>query len=89
MKEYLLLKFGTVVYWNLLSDTKKSIVEKYFQYPVSRSLISQKDTQEQKKILCDLIDNLDGEIQEDWDGKFLTKEEAKDYIMNYSEIPEG
>ena len=44
----------------------------------------QKDTQEQKEILCKVIDLIDGEIENDWSGEIMSKEEAKKYIMEYN-----
>lgn len=34
-------------------------------------------------IICEVIDALDGTIQNDWTGKMMTKDEAKAYIMEY------
>ncbi|RLC88204.1 MAG: hypothetical protein DRJ03_03400 [Chloroflexi bacterium] len=36
-----------------------------------------------KAILCELIDKFDGEFYNDWDGRPMTRQEAKEYIMNY------
>jgi hypothetical protein len=50
---------------------------------VSYSCMAQKDTPEQKQLICELIDAFDGEIQNDWSGEMMTKDEAKDYVMTY------
>ena len=49
----------------------------------SFSAMAQRDTPEQKAIICDMIDLFDGIIQNDWDGEIYTKDQAKAYIMNY------
>jgi len=40
-------------------------------------------TEERKQLLCKVIDKLNGEIQNDWTGEMLSKEEAKKYILEY------
>jgi hypothetical protein len=42
----------------------------------------QKDTPEQQQALLDLIDLMD-EIYLDWDGRYVTREQAKEYVLNY------
>ncbi len=81
MNEYLLLKFGAVKQWNLMKKENVNLIKKYCELGVSMGALSQNDTPEQKKILCEIIDGLDGRIQSDWTGKLMTKEEAKNYIM--------
>ena len=45
----------------------------------------QKDTTRQKEIICELIDEGDfDEVYLDWDDKYISKEEAKEYVLNYS-----
>lgn len=36
-----------------------------------------------RRALCNLIDAIDGEIMNDWSGEQMTKEEAKQYVMEY------
>lgn len=43
----------------------------------------QRDTPEQKEIICQLIDGCAGEIYLDWDGVEVSKEKAKEYVRNY------
>lgn len=43
-----------------------------------------RDTPRQKEIICELIDLCDEDkIYLHWDGKYVTKEEAKKYVMEY------
>lgn len=44
----------------------------------------QRDLPEQKQILCELIDSIDGEIWNDWENVAMTKEAAKTYVLNYN-----
>jgi hypothetical protein len=45
--------------------------------------MQQRDTDAQKQAICDLIDAIDGPIENDWTGEKLTKDEAKKYVLEY------
>jgi len=80
----LLLKWGTVKGWNFEdAECEAFKLLKKFLKGSPASCIMDCPDKERKELLCRIIDKIDGEIQEDWDGKILTKEEAKDYVMNY------
>ena len=83
MAESLLLKWGTLKGWNLESEKSLGIMERYIELGTSLSAMAQRDTPEQKQLICDLIDAIDGEITSDWSGEAMTKEEAKEYVMTY------
>lgn len=83
MSEYLLLKWGTLKGWNLESDKSREAAQKYSDFGMSMSVMSQSDTPEQKQALCDLIDAIDGEIINDWSGERYSKDEAKKYVLEY------
>lgn len=87
-KEHLLLKWGTLKGWDL-GDNAAAIAafERYCEEPVSMGCMQQRDTDAQKRALCDIIDALDGEIQNDWSGEIMTKDEAKKYICEYGDAP--
>ena len=81
----LLLKWGTVKGWDFEdtdSDAFQSLMKYVENLPLSCAM--DKPDEERKKLLCDVIDKMDGEIQNDWSGEILTKEQAKDYVMGYS-----
>lgn len=84
MSEHLLLKWGTLKGWKLESETCRSIMKRYIELGSSISAMAQDDTPEQKKLICDLIDAIDGPITNDWSGERLTKDEAKKYVLEYS-----
>jgi len=49
------------------------------------SAMAQHNTPRQKDIICELIDLCDGDtIYLDWDGEDVSKEKAKEYVMNYN-----
>jgi len=84
-KNYLTLKWGTLKSWDFDGSEKgKKLLKEYNKIGSSLSAMFQKDTPRQKEIICELIDLCDYEkIYLDWDGKDVSKEEAKEYVMNY------
>lgn len=85
MSEYLLLKWGTVKGWDDLGEKSQEIIGRYFAEGVPMGCATDHPDDERKAILCELIDQFDGEIQNDWSGKTMTKDEAKEYVMQYGE----
>jgi len=83
MAEHLLLKWGTLKGYQVETDKSRDALRRYHEQAVSLSGMTQHDTPEQKQALYDLIDAIDGEIQNDWSGEIMSKEQAKDYIRNY------
>ena len=81
--ESLTLKWGTLKGWDLKSAKSKEIMRRYAALGMSFGAMQQDDTPEQKTIICELIDAIDGEIDNDWTGEVMTKDEAKAYVMNY------
>lgn len=80
----LLLKWGTAKGWNLKSEAALNAMDKYLKTGrQSLGAMTQHDTPEQKAALCEVIDAIDGEIQNDWSGETMTKDEAKKYVMEY------
>jgi len=86
MAESLTLKWGTLKAWNLKSDASMAALKKYADVgPVSASAMAQHDTPEQRDALCELIDAVDCEtIWLDWEGMDVSKDEAKQYVREYS-----
>lgn len=87
MNEHLLLKWGTIKGWQVESDKSREALKRYAEGSVSMSAMAQHDSDEQKLALCDLIDAIDGKIQNDWSGKIMTKDEAKKYVLEYGKKP--
>jgi len=82
---YLTLKWGTLKSWDFTNSKKgKKLLNEYYKIGSSFSVMAQRDTLRQKEIICELIDLCDGDtIYLDWDGKDVSKEKAKEYVMNY------
>ena len=83
-EDKIVLKWGTLKGWKLEKPDSFALLKQYFELgKVSISSMMQKDTSEQKDVLCKLIQQHDGFIYLDWDGKYITKDEALDYILNH------
>lgn len=83
-KDHLTLKWGTLKSWSFNSEKASSLFKEYGSLGSSMSAMSQKDNKRQKEIICELIDI--GEFEEvylDWDGKYISKDEAKKYVTEY------
>jgi hypothetical protein len=83
MVESILLKWGTIKGYDGLSDQSVKIVERYFADGVPMSCAMDHPDADRRAILCELIDQFDGEIQNDWTGEMMTKDEAKKYVNGY------
>lgn len=81
--DHLLFKWGTLKGWGLSSEKGKELLKKYHELGSSMSVMEQKDTDEQKQLICEMIDECDGTLQSDWTGEYFTKQEAKNYILVY------
>lgn len=82
--EHLLLKWGTLKGWSLGENAAAiEAFKRYHADPVSMGAAQQRDTDAQKQALCDLIDAIDGTIENDWTGETMTKDEAKKYVLEY------
>jgi len=81
-EDYLIFKFGTLKAWNMTSERGVDLLKEYFNDGVSSSVMMQKDSEQQRKVLCQLIDECNGSIQSDWSGECFTKEEAKAYVAD-------
>lgn len=84
-EECITLKWGTLKGWRVEENNKKAmeLLERYHKLGYSMSAACQKDNNEQKQILVDLVCLPDMKIYLDWDGKYITKDEAVAYIQNY------
>lgn len=83
-KDELILKWGTLKGWHMHSDKGQELLKKYHDLGASPSAMLQRDTPEQKELICQIIDECNAEtIYLDWDGKYISKDVAKKYIREY------
>ena len=83
MAESLLLKWGTIKGWEDLSEQSQEILKRYFADGVSMSCAMDHPDADRKAILCKLIDQFDGKIQNDWTGEIMSKDGAKKHVLEY------
>ncbi len=81
----LTLKWGTLKGWDLKSqpalDALKALSDAGDR---CISAMMQQDDDNQKELLCALIDAIDNpQVYLDWDGKYVSKEAAKAYVRGY------
>lgn len=83
-KNHLTLKWGTLKSWHFESEKGQALLKEYIKIGSSFSAMAQRDTPRQKEIIHELIDACDSEfVYLDWDDKYVSKQEAKDYVTNY------
>jgi hypothetical protein len=82
-KEFLALKYGGLKTWKFNDNEEaKKLINEYDI--ILNEVGSFKRTERQKQICLELIDMVKADkIYLDWDGEFITKEEAKNYILTY------
>ena len=83
-EDYILLKWGSLKGWELHSAKGKNLSDEYINNGRSMSAMLQKDNTRQKEIILEMIDECNGTIQNDWDGLYYTKEQAREYVTGYS-----
>ena len=83
--ERLTLKWGTLKSWDFEKEGNcMKLLNEYAKLGMSWGAAQQKDSLEQKKIICQIIDKVNAkQIFLDWDGKWVSKKKAKEYVMNY------
>ena len=82
--ESLTLKWGSLKAWDIKNPKAFELLKRWHELGVSASAMAHTDTPEQKEIVCRIIDAVDCEtIYLDLDGVHVSKEEAKEYVMNY------
>lgn len=85
MKDYLLLKWGTLKGWNFENSPESfEALKEYDLIGASLNAADQEDTPRQKELICVMIDKVNGEVQNDWTGEiYENREDAKKYVMDY------
>ena len=83
-REHLTLKWGVPKSWHLTNETTQGLLRQYASFGYSDSAMMQPNTDDHRRVLCQLIDAIDADtIGQDWTGEEMTKDEAKKYVMEY------
>ena len=87
MSEELRLKWGTLKGWKLNEGSPAHVLmEQYLNEESSMSAMLQRDTENQKRLILEIIDAVDtDQIYLAWDGKYVSKDKAKEYVLNYDQ----
>lgn len=82
----LTLKWGNVKGWDGFEDgtPARAALEKWAGSGQGMSAM-QRQTPEQRELICGIIDAVDGEIWNDWDGVVMSKDDAKKYVREYGQ----
>lgn len=83
--DYLRLKWGTLKGWCFENSPKAfDAFKEYVSLGASLSAMAQKDSARQKELICVMIDEINGPIENDWTGEtYSNKEDAKKYVLEY------
>jgi hypothetical protein len=83
-EQSLTLKWGNIKGWSGMAEgtPARAALDKWCDSGQGLSAM-QLQTKEQRQLICDVIDAVDGEIWNDWDGIVISKSEAKTYVMDY------
>lgn len=82
--ESLSLKWGSLKSWDIHNPETVALVRQWAAIGANISAAMQKDTPEQKELIYKIIDAVDcDKIYLDWDSKYVSKAEAKEYVRTY------
>lgn len=76
-------KWRTLKGWEDVDGKALELLKEYYKEGVPMSCMQDRPNEDRRKILCELIDAFDGDIDNDWTGEVMTKDEAKKYVMEY------
>jgi hypothetical protein len=80
-RDKLIFKFGAIKHTSLHSAAAKAANDAYKAARDQSGRPNRRDTPEDRKRICDLIDAIDGYIVEETSAYPMTKDEAKRYVM--------
>lgn len=83
--EQLQLKWGTLKGWKLNNGGPAfAKLQEFSRLSDGRGAMMEDMTDAKRELLCEIIDALDAEtVYLEWDGRDVTKDEAKSYVMDY------
>jgi hypothetical protein len=83
-EDYILLKWGTLKGYRVTDNpVAQGLIRQYMELGASASAMHQRDTSQQKQIICELLRVHQGPIINDWSGDRYTVDQAIQYIQEY------
>ena len=84
MAANLTLKWGNVKGWDGFDEgtSARAALDKWLDSGPGISAMA-RTNEEERELICGIIDAVDGEIWNDWDGVMMSKDDAKKYVMEY------
>lgn len=81
--DYVKLKWGTIKGYRINDPETFKLLEEYFSEGVPLSAMHDCPDTARKEILCKIIERIGKPVYLDWDGKYVSVEEAQKYVMEY------
>ncbi len=79
----IVLKWGTLKGWKLDKPESRALLQRYADLGMAGGALQQRDTAEQKALLCELLRQHDGTILNDWSGELYSRDQAIAYLETY------
>ncbi len=82
----LTLKWGSVKGWDGFVEgtpARAALAKWIDKAEPGESAMMDRPDEDEKELICRIIDAVDGEIWNDWDDKVMSKDEAKAYVRDY------
>jgi hypothetical protein len=81
MQDELSLKWGKMKSWSLRSGPARVAGQKYIDLAKAIKWEDWDGSDAQKQCLCEIIDAVNCDITNDWNGSVISKADAKRYVM--------
>jgi hypothetical protein len=80
------LKWGSVKGWDgfVEGTPARAALDKWAdKAEPGGGVMTDRPDEDEKELICGIIDAVDGEIWNDWDGVTMSKDDAKAYVRDY------
>jgi hypothetical protein len=81
--DYVELKWGTIKGYRIEDPETFKLMEAFYKEGVSLSAAADRPDESRREILCQIIDRIDKPVYLQWDGKYVSVDEAKKYVREY------
>lgn len=81
--DFVTLKWGGIKSYRINDYETFKLLEQYYRDGVPMSAMDDELDQARKEILCQIIERIGKDVYLEWDGKYVSVEDAKKYVMEY------